>query len=204
MRRLPGTLAAALLVAVATFGGDGPPDSVSLFDGKSLEGWIPEHSDGFSVGDSVIIAKGAPGWLRSARTYKNFELDLEYRIVDEGSEGALLFRAGAESAAAEPYWPVRGYRLQLAGGDGNFMLFGHGSPPPRFERKTDALREAAKEVGVWQKLNLKVIDARVEARLNGVLAVTADAIEPAAGHLGLIGRTGRLEWRGLTVRAHPD
>jgi len=203
MRRLPGTLAAVLFVA-ATFGVDGPPGPVSLFDGKSLEGWIPEHSNGFSVGDSVIVAKGSPGWLRSARTYKNFELDLEYRIVDEGSEGALLFRAARESAAAEPFWPVRAYRLQLAVGDGDFMLFGHGTPPPRFERGTDALRDAAKEVGAWQKLNLKVLDTRVEARLNDVLAVTSDAIEPTTGHLGLIGKTGRLEWRGLSIRVHPD
>jgi len=204
MSRLPGTLATVLLVAAATFGIDDQPAAVSLFDGKSLEGWVPEHSDGFSVADSAILAKGGPGWLRSARTYKNFELDLEYRLVDEGSEGALLFRAGPESASAEPFWPAKGYRLQLAGGDGNFMLFGHGTPPPRFERKTDALREAVKEVGAWQKLNLRVIEARMEAKLNDVLVVSSDALEPAAGHLGLIGKTGRVEWRGLTIRAHPD
>lgn len=204
MRRLLGMLPAMLLVAAATFAIDDQPGFVSLFDGKSLEGWIPEHGDGFSVEDSAIVARGASGWLRSARSYKNFELDLEFRLVDEDSEGGLLFRASRESAEAEPYWPARGYRLQFAGGDGNFMLFGHGAPPPRFERKLDALRGAAKEAGAWQRLNLKVVDARMEARLNDVLAVSSDAIEPEAGHLGLIGKTGRLEWRDLKIRVQPD
>lgn len=204
MRRLLGTLAIPLLVAAATFGTDDPSAPVGLFDGKSLEGWSAERSDGFSVADSAIVAKGGPGWLRSARSYKDFELNLEFKIVEEGSEGALLFRAAAESASTEPFWPVKGYRLQLAGGDGNFMLFGHGAPPPRFERKTDAIREAAKGVGDWQKLNLKVVDARMEAKLNDVPVVSSEAIEPLAGHLGLIGKTGRIEWRKLTIRVHPD
>lgn len=204
MRRLVETLAIPLLVAAATLGADDPPAPVSLFDGKTLEGWTAEHSDGFSVADSAIIAKGASGWLRSARTYKNFELELEFRIAEEGSEGALLFRTGPESASTEPFWPVKGYRLQLAGGDGNFMLFGHGASPPRFERKTEAIREAAQGVGDWQKLSLKVIDARMEAKLNGSLVVSSDAIEPVAGHLGLIGKTGRVDWRNMTIRVHPD
>lgn len=204
MRRFLGTLAIPLLIAAAAFGVDDSPAPVSLFDGKSLEGWTADHSNGFSVADSAIVAQGGPGWLRSARTYKNFELDLEFRIAEEGSEGALLFRAGAESASTEPFWPVKGYRLQLAGGDGNFMLFGHGAPPPRFERKTEAIREASQGIGDWRKLNLRVIDARMEARLNGVLVVSSDAIEPVAGHLGLIGKAGRVEWRGLTIRVHDD
>lgn len=204
MRRLLGLLSAALLVATATFAIDDQPGAVSLFDGKSLEGWIPEHGDGFSVEDGAIVATAAPGWLRSARAFKNFELELEYRCSEADSEGSLLFRTSPESAETEPFWPTKGYRLQLAGGDGNFMLFGHGASPPRFERKLDALEEAVKEPGAWRKLSLKVVDTRMEARLNEVLVVTSDAIEPAAGHLGLIGKTGRLEWRGLMIRVYPD
>ncbi len=204
MRRLLGLLSAALLVATATFAIDDQPGAVSLFDGKSLEGWIPEHGDGFSVDDGAIVAKASPGWLRSARAYKNFELELEFRCVEENSEGGLLFRTSLESAETEPYWPAKGYRLQLARGEGNFMLFGHGGPPPRFERRLDALREAAQETGAWRKLSLKVVDTRMEARLNDVLVVTSDAIEPATGHLGLIGKTGRLDWRRLTIRVYPD
>lgn len=204
MRRPAGLLLVALLLAATAHAIDDQPAAVSLFDGKTLEGWAVERGGGFSVADGVIVGKAGPGWLRSARTYKNFELELEFRRIEVDSEGGLLFRTSLESAEAEPFWPVRGYRLQLAEGDGNFMLFGHGASPPRFERKPDAQREAAVETGAWQKLNLKVVNTRMEARLNDVLVVESDAIEPTAGHLGLVGKTGRVEWRAPTIRVYED
>ena len=76
--------------------------------------------------------------------------------------------------------------------------------PAPLRRKTDALKSAAKEIGAWQKLNLKVIGPRMEAKLNDVLITVSDAIEPAAGHLGLLGKTGQLEWKNVTIRVHPD
>lgn len=206
MRRLigVGAIATLLCIGAAAFGVDEPQQPVSLFDGKSLEGWVSEHSDGFGVHDAVLSVNASSGWLRSAKPYKNFELDAEYRIVKPGSEGSLLFRTSLESAPAEPYGPVKGYQLQLMDGEGSFMLFGHGTNPPRFERKTDALKATAKEPGAWRKLKLKAVGTHMEATLDGVLITVSDAIEPNPGHLGLVGKTGQLEWRNLTIVVHPD
>ncbi|APW59818.1 3-keto-disaccharide hydrolase [Paludisphaera borealis] len=204
MKRLLGAIVTLLLLATSTFGLDDPPKPVSLFDGKTLEGWVAEHADGFGVHDSVLAVNGGAGWLRSAKSYKNFELDAEFRIVKAGTEGSLLFRTSLETAPTDPFGPVKGYQLQLMDGDGGFMLFGHGTNPPRFERKTDALKAAAKELGTWRKLKIKVVGAHLEARLDDVLITTSDAIEQNPGHLGLIGKTGQLEWRNMTILVHPD
>jgi hypothetical protein len=204
MKRLLGAIATLLCLATASQALDEPPKPVSLFDGKTLEGWVAEHADGFSVHDGVLAANASAGWLRSAKPFKNFEIEGEFRIVKPGTEGSLLFRTSLETAAAEPYGPVKGYQLQLTDGEGNFMLFGHGTNPPRFERRTDALNAAAKEVGAWRTLKLKVVGPHLEAKLDDVLITTSDAIEPNTGHIGLVAKLGRLEWRKLTILVQPD
>lgn len=204
MRRLPGAIAAILLTTGLLSGSDEPPAAASLFDGKSLAGWVAEQTDRFSVADGLLVSRPGDGWLRSAQVYKDFELELEFRMLKEGSEGGLFFRAGAETGATEPRWPVRGYQVPLGDGEGRLMLFGHATGPPRFERKADALKSAAKPAGEWQKLAIKAAGPRVEIRLNGVLVTTADDIEPAGGHLGLYDKAGDYEWKNLTIRVQPD
>jgi hypothetical protein len=204
MRRLPGAIAAILLTTGLLSGSEEPPAAAPLLDGKSLAGWVAEHTDRFTVADGVLASRPGEGWLRSAQVYKNFELEAEFRMLKEGSEGGLFFRTGAETGEAEPRWPARGYQVPLGDGDGRLMLFGHATSPPRFERRADALNSAAKPPGEWQKLALKAAGAHVEVRLNGVLVTTADDVEPAAGHLGLYDKAGDYEWKNLTIRVQPD
>jgi hypothetical protein len=176
------------------------PRFISLFDGKSLSGWSPEHTDRYSVRDGVIVNDGGTGWLRSSRSYKDFEFQAEYRVLKKGSDTGIMFRASAESTPQEPHWPAKGYQLQVIDAEGNFMLFGHGLAPPRFERRTEALKSAAKEVKEWQKIRLKVIGPHAEAGLNGVVITTSDAIQVPEGYIGLQGENGRFEWRNLKIR----
>ncbi len=204
MRRVLGSIPTVLLLTGLLVGIDEPSPAVPLFDGKSLEGWVPEHTEGFAARDGVLASKPGHGWLRSAGTFKNYQLDLEFRILKEGSEGGLLIRAGAESAGAEPHLPVKGYQVPITDGDGNLMLFGHGTAPPRFERKTDALKAASKPPGTWRKLALKAIGDRLEISLDDVPITTADGVDLAPGYIGLYDKAGLFEWRNLTVRVQPD
>ncbi len=61
------------------------PEFVSLFDGKTLDGWsIEEGPEGaFYVNDASIVvheAAGFPTWLRSAKQYENFDFRGEFFI----------------------------------------------------------------------------------------------------------------------------
>ncbi len=108
------------------------PEFTSLFDGRSLSGWTLESTDRFSVKDGVIVNDGGTGWLRSNKSYRDFEFRAEYRVLMKGSDSGIMFRATAESMPREPHWPERCYQLQVIDGEGNCMLFGHGLAPPRF------------------------------------------------------------------------
>lgn len=204
MRRPLGTIPTLLLSTLVFFGFDEPPPAVSLFDGKSLEGWSAERAEGFSVKDGVLTSGPSDGWLKSAKSYKNFHLKLEFRVLKESSEGGLFFRASGESGSAPPYWPVKGYQLPIASGDGDLRLFGHGTPPPRFERKSEALKAASKPLGAWQSLSLKANGANVEVALNDVLVTLSDGIDPEGGFLGLYDAAGDFEWKNLTIQVQPD
>ena len=117
---------------------------IRLFDGKSLAGWAPEHTDRFVVRDGRLVQEGGAGWLRSEKTFKNFELHAEVRMLKEGAETGILFRASRESTGKDPYWPVRSYQLQINDGDANLVLLGHGMMAPRFDRKSESLKQALK------------------------------------------------------------
>ncbi|MEN6603577.1 MAG: DUF1080 domain-containing protein [Bryobacteraceae bacterium] len=90
MRRRQFLAAAPLVPAVLK----GQPESgfVSLFDGRSLDGWSiregPESAFYVSGGEIVVHeGSGFPTWLRSARQYENFDFRCEFFIkgwIDAG------------------------------------------------------------------------------------------------------------------------
>jgi hypothetical protein len=176
------------------------PKFTSLFDGRSLSGWSLEHTNQYSVRDGVIVNDGGTGWLRSAKSYKDFEFQAEYRVMKKGSDSGIMFRASAESMPKAPHWPAKCYQLQIIDAEGNFMLFGHGLAPPRFDRRIDALKSAIKDPKQWQRISLKVVGSHAEAALNGVIITTSDAIQAAEGYIGLQGENGQFEWRDLKIR----
>ena len=201
-RKWPG---AFILLSALLVGADSAENEVgfvSIFDGKTLEGWIPESTDRFSVRNGVIYQDGGTGWLRSAKSYKNFELRGEYRTLNKGADSGILFRATTECSPKAPNWPKKGYQLQVIDSDGNLMLFGHGALA-KFDRKTDVLFAAMKACGQWQTISLKVVNAHAEATLNGKVITLSDAIALTEGHLGLQGENGQFEWRCLRIKELP-
>jgi hypothetical protein len=197
-----GGLVVGVAIALAGAASADDLDFVSLFDGKSIEGWTPQHTDRFSVRDGVIFGDGGTGWLRSAKVYKDFELHAEYRALKKGADSGILFRADAESTPKEPHWPAKGFQLQVIDHESNLMIFGHGTPA-KFDRKLEALKAAMKGPGEWQTIVLKVVGTRAEASLNGTLITTSDTIGLPEGHLGLQGENGQFEWRNLKIRELP-
>jgi hypothetical protein len=195
--------AVALIGADCWLEGADEPAFTSLFDGKGLKGWEPQHTDRFTVKDGAIVNEGGTGWLRSAKAYRDFEFQAEYRMIKPGSDSGIFFRASAASMPQEPFWPARCYQLQVIDAAGNGMLFGHGLAPPRFERKTDALKSATKDAKQWQKIRLKVVGSRAEVALNDVVVTTSEAIQADEGHIGLQGENGHIEWRTLKIREFP-
>ncbi len=113
--RYLSTLAAAALVTIA--GATVPAQDagwVSLFDGKSLDGWkVGENAASFSVADGAIVINGPRAHLYYVgpvgnHDFKNFEFKADV-MTTPGSNSGIYFH----TAYQEGGWPSKGYEVQV-------------------------------------------------------------------------------------------
>ena len=95
-------------------------ESVSLFDGKTLNGWEGETSKVWRVEDGAIVGGSMAGnpqneFLSFKKPYRNFILTLEYKLV--GTEGfvngGVQFRS---KRLAQPANEMSGYQADIGAG----------------------------------------------------------------------------------------
>lgn len=119
MKYICGLLAACLLLAGTNTMVSADEEWQTLFDGKTLDGWDgnPDH---WSVEDGAITGKTTPEKKLKSNSFliyrggefDNFELQLEYKIVD-GNSG-IQYRS-FELPGSE--WRIGGYQADLEAGD---------------------------------------------------------------------------------------
>ena len=201
-------------------GADGPAGDgwISLFDGKSLDGWrASEHPDTFRVVNGTIEAHGPRahlfyvGPVAGAR-FKNFEFEAEVKTWP-GANSGIFFHTAFQDAG----WPAQGYEAQI-----NNTQATHGGYH-EFKKTGSlyAVRNLYKSPvrdGEWFTLRIAVRGKRITIHLNDELVV--DYTEPAhpirphprverrlgRGTFALQGHDpdSRVAFRRLRVRLLPD
>ena len=126
-------------------GGPAVPDNydgfVSLFDGKTLDGWNGDPMF-WSVKDGVLHAESTPekvvGGIIPGNTFliwkgkvRDFELKVDYRFVGNGNSG-VQFRSRMSGPDpqrnADRPWGISGYQMDMvtAGGTGSGVVYTEG------------------------------------------------------------------------------
>ena len=101
----------ALLIGAMSCTSDG---WISLFDGKSLDGWQPvENPDAWKVEDGALVCNGERSHLFyvgevNEGTFKNFELVVDVK-TEPGSNSGIYFHTEVQ----EEGWPNKGYECQV-------------------------------------------------------------------------------------------
>jgi hypothetical protein len=196
-------LAAARVPAQAPF--------VSLFDGRALDGWVVENSDGanFTVREGHLRVEGPQGWLRSVRQYADFALRVEVRFLTPDADSGVFLRApGPASNIFIRGWPANAYQVQVRDMSRNTTtnpywvgnLYRHRVAPGETTFDADAAMRAVKPTGEWQVFEIEAVGDRVTARLNGVLVLDARGIVNPRGFIGIQGETGTLEYRAIEIQ----
>ncbi len=110
-------LAAVVLAATVAHGGAALADDegwVSLFDGKTLDGWTASEAPGtFSVKDGAIVVHGPRSHLYYTgpvgnHDFRNFEWRAEV-MTTPGSNSGMYFHTEYQ----ERGWPQKGYEVQV-------------------------------------------------------------------------------------------
>jgi hypothetical protein len=145
---------AALLLLGLAGRADAQARGAALFDGKTLNGWKQVGAAHFTVQpDGSLRAEGGKGALYAAKPYRDFALELDFKVDGGGTDSGILLRA--DSARADAGYQVQ-IRQEPAGG-----------PYERYQRMTGAIdgiaaptHLVAKPVGEWNHARIEVAGQR--------------------------------------------
>jgi hypothetical protein len=165
---------------------------VSLFDGKTLNGWHLMNGASFVAEDGVLKLNGGRGWLRSDKEYSDFVLRLELRFMKPKQDGGVFLRSNTEGEN----WPTRKYEVQCENTLRMAMIFG-----AQQELNVELAQKALKPVREWNEYEIRIVGSSIEVRLNGVLVNKShSANDLKRGYLGLQGENGFHEYRNFRIK----
>jgi len=179
---------------------------VPLFDGKTLSGWQTTGNWIVEKGGVVTLKPraGEEGWQRydayltTARKYKDFILDLEFKIGKGGNSGVFL-RVGDPASQVDS-----GFEVQI--------LDTHGLPNPTAHDCGGVIGTAApsknmaKPAGEWNRYVITLQGNHLEVELNGQqiidLELDKSAIKdrPPEGYIGFQDEAKRVWYRNVRIK----
>jgi len=163
----------------------------TIFDGKTLNGWKSTSDANWRVeAGTIVVDEGMGGLLIHEDTYKNYELDVEFKAAKAANSGVFL------STKEKPRnLTTDCYELNIAPPDNPFPT---GSLVAR--KKV----EGAGETDAWRRFEVRVADGRVTVKLDGKEVLDHRARPPAVGiRIGLQKNSGRVAFRNIRVRKLP-
>ncbi len=149
---------------------------VSLFDGKTLNGWLGEKGY-WSVQDRAIVGVSPPGtphhhYMFSAQDYTDFELHVDCKLVGYNSGVCIRIQP-------KDYDDVPGYQVDMADGYWGCLWDEH----HRQKKIVDYPKEEADKIvrkDDWNHYFVRAVGHHITMYLNGVK--TAD-VEDEGGYL---------------------
>ncbi len=185
---------------------------VSIFDGKSLEGWTGS-TKGYSVENgSLVCLKEGGGNLYTQKQYSDFVFRFEFRMEPGGNNGVGL-RAPLSGDVA-----YQGMEIQLL--DDYAERYKNLKPYQycgSIYGVVPAKRGHLKPAGEWNSMEITCQGREVKVVLNGETIVDAHldkaapdgktidgrehpGLQRTSGHLGFLGHGARVEFRNLRVK----
>lgn len=171
---------------------------IVLFNGKDLTGWrnarSPEEENRWFVEEGALTNTEHANDIATVQQWKDFELELEYRIVPGGNSGVYL-RGRIEVQVLDSYG-----KPEIGPGDDGAI---YGQFPPKVN--------ASKPAGEWNKLEARYVGDSLSVRLNGkvvhdnqlITELTGGALPGGVndpGPLMLQGDHGKVWYRNIRIR----
>jgi hypothetical protein len=182
-----------VLCAMLTGGlaaGSAAAKRVSLFDGKSFEGWQGDTAktwrirDGAIVGGSLQETVPHNEFLTTTRSYGNFILRLKVKLTGTGPLNAGI--QVRSQRVEDPPWEMIGYQADM--GEGYWGALYDESRRKRVLAEPDkALVERILKPGDWNDYEIRCEGRRVRLFLNGEQTVDYTEPDETIPQRGLIG-----------------
>ena len=208
---------ALVFVSCATSESKTEAGFVSLFDGKTLNGWtlVQKTGPGYFVKDGAIVspADGAND-LFTVKEYSDFVLRLDFKLTP-GANNGIGFRAPLESGEIA----YIGNEIQIL--DDSSPQYAHlksGQNCGSLYRIFEAKRGAVKPPGEWNRYEItangrhitvvlngkKVVDGNVNTVRDAEVLRTHPGMLRARGHIGFLGHNSTVEFRNIRIKELPN
>ena len=137
-------------------------ETVSLFNGKNLDGWIIYGTENWYVEDGELICESGPdkdyGYLGTNKYFDDFILELDFKQEDNGNSG-VFFRSTVDGVK------VKGWQVEVAPpgyhSGGIYESYGRG-----WLIKPDQSKDSIVKMGEWNKMKIKVYGDEVTTWIN--------------------------------------
>jgi glucose/arabinose dehydrogenase/mono/diheme cytochrome c family protein len=206
MRILPLLTLFSLLVSASA-------EPVSLFNGKTLNGWDGEKTKVWRVENGVIVGGSLEGnpqneFLTAKKVYRNFILRLEYKL--EGTEGFVNGGVQFRSVRIpQPPNEMSGFQADIGAGYSG-CLYDESRRKKMLAQPAKELIEKAEKPGDWNQYMIRAEEQRIQLFVNGVRTVDYTEREPGIDLKGLIALQihgkckAQIAFRNITIDALPD
>jgi 3-keto-disaccharide hydrolase len=205
---------AILLGCAIAAAADPEPGFVSLFDGKTLNGWQlfeKGKGTGYAVENGLLVCPVTGGGnLFTTKEYADFVFRFEFKFEPGGNNGVGIRSPLVGDAA------YNGMEIQILDHDhakykGRLKATQyHGSIYDVFPAKTGHLKPA----GEWNQEEITAKGRRITVKLNGAVIVDADldsvtdeavlkkhpGLARKSGHIGFLGHGSLVEFRNIRVK----
>jgi hypothetical protein len=181
--------------------GSGKSHWVSIFDGKTLNGWKIYGAEKWSVDHGEILGQAvtqAYGYLATEKTFQNFEMKAKFKAEGTGNSG-IFFHSTLEGV------DIKGVQVEVDPNPGMHTGGLYESGGRGWLVKPDAEGEKAMKVGEWNELQFSVSGSHTVTFVNGKKMV--DYLDPAPKYTdGVIalqlhsGGQGKIRFKDLQIR----
>jgi hypothetical protein len=202
-----------LLLAAAVVAAAAEPGFVTLFDGKTLNGWIlvDKHGRGYVPENGILVCPADGGGnLYTEKEYSDFAFRFEFRMEPGGNSGVGI-RAPREGDAA-----FVGMEIQILD-DGHERYKGQLKPTQYHGSIYDVIPARPgflKPAGEWNTEEIVAKGRNIRITLNGVIIVDANldivkepevlkrhpGLARKSGHVGFLGHDTRVEFRNIRIK----
>lgn len=163
----------------------------TLFDGSSLAGWNQVGDANWQLMDGAVAADAGTGFLLTAASYTDFDLDLEFWVTPDANSGVFIRCANPNQIGAATCYEVNIFDQR---------------PDPTY--RTGAIVDVAgPKVMIdtgdrWNHYEISAHGSHLVVKLNGQTTVDTNDNKLAAGPFALQYGAGRVMFRNVRIRTN--
>ena len=176
-------------------------ETISLFNGENLDGWIIYGTEKWYVEDYELVCESGPdkeyGYLGTKENFDDFILTLQFKQENNGNSG-VFFRSSVDGTK------VKGWQVEVAPpglhSGGIYESYGRG-----WLIKPDSAKDSVVKMGEWNSMKIKVISDEVTTSINGteMIKIKDSIIGKGIGGVALQIHDGggiKVRWKNLKIQ----